>query len=94
MVLWVFWVLVTLLDPARFDPAQRTPATLVLGLAVVAAALLVAAVVALPVLVPAAAPGVRAFARQARTAVRPRLSDPDAAGRPRPRAPGRYPAVA
>jgi hypothetical protein len=89
MVLWGFWVLATLLDPA-----QRPPAVLVLGLAVVAAALLVVAVTALPVLVPAAAPGVRAFARRARTAARPRLADPDAPGRPRPRAPGFRPAAA
>ena len=103
MVLWGFWVLATLLNPARFDaalfdaalfsPAQRTPA-LVLGLAVVAAALLVAAVTALPVLLPAAVPGLRAFARRARTAGRPRLLDPDAPGRPRPRAPDGCPAVA
>ena len=89
MVLWGFWVLATLLDPAL-----RTPATLVLGFAVVAAALLVAAVTALPVLIPAAVPGLRAFARRARTAARPRLLDPDAPGRPRPRAPGHRPAVA
>jgi len=88
MLLWGYWAL------AALDPAQRTPATLMLGLAVVAAALLVAAVRALPVLVPAAAPGVRAFARRARTAGRPRLLDPGAAGRPRPRAPALCPAVA
>jgi hypothetical protein len=89
MVLWGFWVLVHLLDPA-----QRTPATLVLGLAAVAAALLVAAVIALPSLMPSAVPGLRAFARRARTAARPRVLDPDAPGRPRPRAPGVCPAVA
>ena len=88
MLLWGFWALTAL------DPAQRTPATLMLGLAVVAAALLVAAVSALPVLVPAAAPGVRACARRARVAGCPRLADPDAAGRPRPRAPAPRPAVA
>jgi hypothetical protein len=89
MVLWGFWVLATLLDPA-----QQNPAMLALGLTAAAAALLVAAVVALPVLIPAAAPGVRAFALRSRTAAPSRLRDPDAAGRPRPRAPGRYPAVA
>jgi hypothetical protein len=84
MLLWGFWVLVTLLDPA-----QRHPAHLMLGLAVVAAALLVVAVTARPALVPPAVPGLRAFARRARTAARPRVVDPDAPGRPRPRAPGR-----
>ncbi|GIE93965.1 DUF6412 domain-containing protein [Paractinoplanes rishiriensis] len=89
MVLWGFWVLAALLDPA-----QQSPATLALGLTVLAAGLLVAAVVALPVPIPAAAPGVRAFARRSRTAAPSRLRDPDAAGRPRPRAPGLYPAAA
>jgi hypothetical protein len=87
MLLWGFWVLATLLDPA-----QTTPTHLVLGLAAVA--LLVVATISLPVLVPAAAPGVRAFARRARTAARPRLADPDAAGRPRSRAPSVCPAAA
>lgn len=81
-----FWVLVTLLDPAQ-------PAQLLLGLAVVAAALLIAVAIALPVLAPAA-PAARTFARRARTTTRPRLTDPDAAGRPRPRAPSTHPTVA
>jgi len=89
MLLWGFWVLATLLDPATAAPAQ-----LVLALAVVAAALVVVAAIGLPVLAPAAAGGVRAFARRARTAAPPRLLDPDAAGRPRPRAPTACPAAA
>jgi hypothetical protein len=89
MLLWGFWVLAALLNPA-----QPGPAHLVFGLAVVAAALLMVAAIGLPVLVPAGAPGVRAFARRARTAARPRLIDPDAAGRPRPRAPSACPAAA
>jgi hypothetical protein len=82
-----FWALVALLDPTR-------PAQLVLGLAVVAAALLVAVAAGLPVLIPAAVPAVRAVARRSRPAVRPRLTDPDAAGHPRSRAPAPRPAVA
>jgi hypothetical protein len=89
MLFWGFWVLATLLDPA-----QPNPAFFALGLAVVAAALLVVVAAALPLLVPAAAPGVRAFARRSRTATRSRLRDPDAAGRPRPRAPTTRPAAA
>jgi hypothetical protein len=81
-----FWVLATL-----FDPAQ--PAQLLLGLAVVAAALLIAVAIALPVPAPAA-PATRLSARRARPTTRPRLTDPDAAGRPRPRAPSARPAAA
>jgi hypothetical protein len=73
------------------SPANSTT-ELVLGLAVVAAALLIvaaAAGVSLPI--------VRAFAGAARprtgTVATPRLSDPDAAGRPRPRAPSVCPAA-
>jgi hypothetical protein len=86
MLLQGFWALSALLDPTR-------PAQLVLGLAVVAAALLIAAALSLPVFAPAA-PAVRAFAHRARTASRPRLTDPDAAGRPRSRAPSARPAAA
>jgi len=98
MLLWGFWVLAALANPALANPAlaapatlldpaqQRTPVYLALGL-VLAAALLLIAVTARPAPVSTAAPGVRAFARRARTAPRPRLLDPDAAGRPRPRAP-------
>jgi hypothetical protein len=84
MLLWGFWVLAVLADPA--------PSHAVLGLAVVAAALLIVAFLP-PAPAPPAAPGVVAFARRARTSAPPRLIDPDAAGRPRPRAPSACPAA-
>jgi Family of unknown function (DUF6412) len=90
MLLWGFWVLAALLDPAFVSPSHL----LVGGLAVLAAALLVVAAAGLPVRVPAGALSVRAFARRSRTASRPRLIDPDAAGRPRSRAPSAHPAAA
>ncbi|WP_433297548.1 DUF6412 domain-containing protein [Actinoplanes sp. CA-030573] len=83
--------LVALLDPTR----AGAPAQLVLGLALVAAAVLIVAATAVrPVPALVAAPAVRAFARRARVAARPRLADPDAAGRPRSRAPSGAPAAA
>jgi hypothetical protein len=77
------------------SPLGGSSTSLVLGLAVVAAALLVvlaaAAAIALPALRPASAgPGPAARVRTRRL---PRLLDPDAAGRPRPRAPSACPAV-
>jgi hypothetical protein len=84
MFWWGFWVLSALLNPAH-------PSSLVLGLAVVAALLLVAFLV--PALVPATPSGIAAVARRARTSAPPRLIDPDAAGRPRPRAPSVCPAA-
>ncbi len=75
-------------------PAQGSSAQLMLGLAVVAAALLVlaaAAAVPLPALRPASA-GVGLAVRALRRRL-PRLLDPGAAGRPRPRAPSACPAV-
>jgi hypothetical protein len=90
MLLLGCWVFAALQGPAQGSSAQ-----LVLGLAAVAAALLVvlaaAAVIPLPALRPAAA-GVGLAAR-ARIRRLPRLLDPGAAGRPRPRAPSAYPAV-
>jgi hypothetical protein len=90
MLLLGFWVFAALQSPA---PGSSAP--LVLGLAAVAAALLVvlaaAAVIPLPALRPTAA-GVGLAAR-AKVRRLPRLLDPDAAGRPRPRAPSAYPAV-
>jgi uncharacterized protein DUF6412 len=94
MVLWGFWVVATLLAPATLLGPAPHPSALVLTLAVAAAALLVVAIAALPAPTPAGAPGVRAFARRSRTAALPRLLDPDAAGRPRPRAPASRPAAA
>ena len=79
-----------LIDPTR----AGAPGQLVLGLALVATAvLLIAAAAALPAPALFAAPTVRAFARRARVAARPRLADPDAAGRPRSRAPSAAPAA-
>ncbi|HEX5200831.1 DUF6412 domain-containing protein [Paractinoplanes rhizophilus] len=90
MLLEGFWALAALLDPTR----AGAPGQLVLGLALVAAAvLLIAAAAALPLPTLLAAPAVRAFARRARVATRPRLADPDAAGRPRSRAPSSAPAA-
>jgi hypothetical protein len=91
MLLAGLWALVALLDPTR----AGAPAQLLLGLALVAAAVLIVAaatVAPLPTLL--AAPGLRAFARRRRVAARPRLADPDAAGRPRSRAPSTVPAAA
>jgi hypothetical protein len=87
MLLWGFWVLAAVVDPAR-----ATPASLVLALA--AAALLLVAAIGLPVRAPASIPGLRAFARRSRVAAPVRLLDPGAAGRPRPRAPSACPAAA
>jgi hypothetical protein len=89
MVMWGAWALIALLDPTRGGSGH-----LLLGLAVAVAALLVAAAVALPVPVAAVAPGVRPPSRHARAVPVPRLLDPDAAGRPRPRAPTVHPATA
>ena len=73
------------------SPVNST-AELMLGLAVVAAALLiVAAAAGIPL------PAFRAFVpvtgRRIAAVAPPRLSDPDAAGRPRPRAPSASPAL-
>jgi hypothetical protein len=88
MLLWGFWVLVALQSP-------MSSSHLALGLAVVAAALLVVLAAAGVPLLPAARAGgmgqVRSSARPRRI---PRLLDPDAAGRPRPRAPSAYPMAA
>ncbi|WP_030436371.1 DUF6412 domain-containing protein [Actinoplanes subtropicus] len=84
MLLQGIGAFVALVDPTR----AGAPGQLVLGLALVATAvLLIAAAAALPVPALFAAPTVRAFARRARVTCRPRLADPDAAGRPRSRAP-------
>lgn len=83
-----FWVFAALQTPTP------SSAQLMLGLAVVAAALLMvlaAAGVPAPVLRPTA--GLAALAMRSRVGRLPRLLDPDAAGRPRPRAPSAYPAV-
>jgi hypothetical protein len=83
----VLWALSLLLGP--------TPSTtqLVLGLAVVLAALIVAAATGTRTwrTTLSAAPGQKAPRNEPK---RPRLADPNAAGRPRPRAPSAYPTAA
>jgi Family of unknown function (DUF6412) len=90
MLLWGFWALVAFQSPA---PGS---AHLVLGLAVVAAALLVVlAAAGVPAPAPSRSSGVNPRgARDATSRPLPRLFDPDAAGRPRPRAPSAHPAAA
>jgi hypothetical protein len=88
MLLWGFWLLAALQSPAP------SSAHLALGLAVAVVALLVvlaAAGVGAPALPRPA--GFRAVARRIRSGRVPRLIDPDAAGRPRPRAPSARPAA-
>jgi hypothetical protein len=87
MLLLGFWAFAALQSPA---PSSH----LVLGLAVVAAALLVVlAAAGVPALAaPLRSAGV-AFARRSRVRKLSRLLDPDAAGRPRPRAPTACPAA-
>jgi hypothetical protein len=88
MLLWGFWVLVALQSPTS------SSAQFALGLAVVATALLVmAAAAGLPVPGFAVPVGFRRVARRAPVRHVSRLIDPDAAGRPRPRAPSPYPAT-
>ena len=70
-----------------------TPGQLMLGLAVALAVLILAA--AAGIASPAAVSTfVSPLARRLEMSVRPRLADPDAAGRPRPRAPTAYPTAA
>lgn len=88
MLLWGFWALAALVAPG--PPASH----LALGLAVVAAALLVVLAAAGLPLVARPVPAVSGAAvRRARGLRLPRLMDPDAAGRPRPRAPTARPAA-
>jgi hypothetical protein len=88
MMLWGLWALLGLQSPVP------SPSHLVFGLAVAVAALLI--VVAAAVLrvapLPAAVWSITA-GRRARSSHLPRLLDPDAAGRPRPRAPTSGPAA-
>ncbi len=83
----VLWLLTLLLSPA--------PSTthLVVTLTVVAAALLIVLATA-GAGVPARAPSLAVPGRRDALIVLPRLIDPDAAGRPRPRAPSAHPATA
>jgi uncharacterized protein DUF6412 len=89
MLLW--GAVVALSNSALLDP---TPGHLMVGLAVVVAALLVAAAMALPVRPAAWSPRGRFASRRPGAIALPRLLDPDAAGRPRPRAPSGTPAAA
>jgi hypothetical protein len=94
MLLWGFWVLAALQSPVPLS-AGPSPAQFALGLAVVAAALLVVlAAAGLPVPALSAPSGFRRVVRTARAQRVPRLIDPDAAGRPRPRAPSAFLAAA
>jgi hypothetical protein len=87
MLLWGLWALFALQSPA---PSSH----LVLGLAVAAAALLIVVAAAGIRLAPVpAAAWSRAIARRVRVERLPRQLDPDAAGRPRPRAPTAGPAA-
>jgi hypothetical protein len=86
MLLWGFWVLAALQFP--LSGSGGSSAQLALGLAVVAAALIaVVAAAGLPVLRPARGVELGIVRRRGGTTRVPRLADPDAAGRPRPRAP-------
>jgi hypothetical protein len=85
----LFWAVVAAVSSPALDPSQ-----LLLGLAVVVAALLiVAAAAGVPHLIAGGAVAWRVLARRAATRRPSRLLDPDAAGRPRPRAPTAYPAA-
>ena len=87
MLLWGLWAFFALQSPA---PSSH----LVLGLAVAVAALLVVVAAAGLRIAPIpAAEWSRAVARRVRVGRLPRLLDPDAAGRPRPRAPTSGPAA-
>lgn len=88
MTLWGLWAMLGLSTPAP------SSSHLVLGLAVALAALIV--IVAAAGLRAAARPSAVwsiAVGRRARATTLPRLLDPDAAGRPRPRAPTSGPAA-
>lgn len=96
MLLLGFWAFAALQSPALQSPGQGASSQLVLGLAVAAAALLLVLAAAGGIPVPAfrAATGGVALAVRARSRRLPRLLDPAAAGRPRPRAPSASPVVA
>lgn len=89
MLLW--GVVVALSDAALLDP---TPGHMMVGLAVVVAALLVAAAMALPAPAAGWAPSGRLTTSLSLAVALPRFLDPDADGRPRPRAPAAGPATA
>jgi hypothetical protein len=88
MLLWGLWAFVGLHAPASSSSSQ-----LVFGLAVVAAALLIVAAAGLRVLPLPTAFWSRSIGRRVRVSRLSRQLDPDAAGRPRPRAPTPAPAA-
>ena len=81
----LLWALTLLLSPTPDASA------LMLGLAVVAAALLIALAAAGVVMPAGARPGARPATSRVAHRDLPRLLDPAAPGRPRPRAPSAYP---
>ncbi len=97
----VLWALAALINPnwvtrdvggtSLLNPDSASH--LALGLAMVAAALLLFAAAGLPVLAPTVSAWAVTVGRRSRTAARPRLLNPNAAGRPRPRAPTGRPAT-
>jgi hypothetical protein len=96
MLLWGFWALLALHSPASSSSSAGSPAPFAvgLGLAVLAAVLLVAvAAASLPLPLLGSTVGFSGKRSRVRSYRIPRLSDPDAAGRPRPRAPSSLPAV-
>jgi len=88
----LFQALWLLLGPANSTSPAHSTTELVLGLAVVAAALFIVAA-AVGVSLPLFRSSVPVSAGRARAVVTSRLSDPDAAGRPRSRAPAFSPAL-
>jgi hypothetical protein len=92
MFLWGFWVLAALQFPLS-GTAGSASAQFALGLAVVAALLAIAAAAGLPVVPAARVVALGHVRRRSRTTRVPRLLDPGAAGRPRPRAPTTCPAA-
>ncbi|MFG1605095.1 DUF6412 domain-containing protein [Actinoplanes sp. NPDC049265] len=82
-----------LLSPVLPGTPTASATEFVLGLAVVAAALLVVVAAASVSLPRVRAFGVASRLRPRSVARLARVSDPDAAGRPRPRAPSAYPAA-
>jgi hypothetical protein len=86
----LFWAVVAVVSNPVLDPSQLFLG----GLAVVVAALLiVAAAAGMPLLTPRGPIAWRVVARRTATRRLCRLLDPDAPGRPRPRAPSVYPAA-
>ena len=87
----MFWAVVAAVSHPALDPSQL----LVSGLAVVVAALLIVAATAGRPLLAASGPVTwQVVARLIATWLPSRMADPDAAGRPRPRAPSAYPTAA